>query len=84
MICPGNGPERNRNGGSGLRAVFALPALAGKFGVLGGGLLAGASASFPKTPEQLQRPELAPEGTRTLNIVSIGRDLLDASLAPPI
>ena len=49
VICPGNGPERNQNGGSGLRAVFALPALAGKFGVLGGGLLQGASASFPKT-----------------------------------
>ncbi|MDQ3830987.1 MAG: molybdopterin-dependent oxidoreductase, partial [Candidatus Tectomicrobia bacterium] len=32
VICPGNGPERNQNGGSGLRAVFALPALAGKFG----------------------------------------------------
>ena len=54
VICPGNGPERNQNGGSGLRAVFALPALAGKFGVLGGGLLQGASASFPKTLARLQ------------------------------
>ena len=26
VICPGNGPERNRNGGSNLRAAFALPA----------------------------------------------------------
>jgi anaerobic selenocysteine-containing dehydrogenase len=84
VICPGNGPERNQNGGSGLRAVFALPALAGKFGVLGGGLLQGASASFPKTPARLQGEELAPQDVRTLNIVSIGHNLLNAALNPPI
>jgi anaerobic selenocysteine-containing dehydrogenase len=84
VICPGNGPERNQNGGSGLRAVFALPALAGKFGVLGGGLLQGASAAFPKTPGRLQGEELAPKDVRTLNIVTIGRDLLDPRLSPPL
>ncbi len=84
VICPGNGPERNQNGGSGLRAVFALPALAGKFGVLGGGLLQGASAAFPKTLARLQGEELIVPGTRTLNIVTIGRDLLDPTLDPPI
>jgi anaerobic selenocysteine-containing dehydrogenase len=84
VICPGNGPERNQNGGSGLRAVFALPALAGKFGVLGGGLLGGASASFPKTPARLQGEEFIQQGTRTLNIVTIGRDLSDPKLDPPI
>jgi anaerobic selenocysteine-containing dehydrogenase len=84
VICPGNGPERNQNGGSGLRAVFALPALAGKFGVLGGGLLQGASASFPKTLARLQGEDLAPPGVRTLNIVTVGRDLLDPQLKPPI
>jgi anaerobic selenocysteine-containing dehydrogenase len=84
VICPGNGPERNQNGGSGLRAVFALPALAGKFGVLGGGLLQGASASFPKTLSRLQGEEFAPQRVRTLNIVTIGRDLSDPQLKPPI
>jgi anaerobic selenocysteine-containing dehydrogenase len=84
VICPGNGPERNQNGGSGLRGVFALPALAGKFGVLGGGLLQGASASFPKTPGRLQGEEFAPKNLRTLNIVTIGRDLLDPHLSPPL
>ena len=84
VICPGNGPERNQNGGSGLRAVFALPALAGKFGVLGGGLLQGASASFPKTLARLQGEAFAPQDVRTLNIVTIGRDLLDPQLKPPI
>jgi anaerobic selenocysteine-containing dehydrogenase len=84
VICPGNGPERNQNGGSGLRAVFALPALAGKFGILGGGLLQGASASFPKTLARLQGEDLAPPDVRTLNIVTIGRDLVDPQLQPPI
>ncbi|MGQ4806883.1 putative dimethyl sulfoxide reductase chain YnfE [Candidatus Entotheonellaceae bacterium PAL068K] len=84
VICPGNGPERNQNGGSGLRAVFALPALAGKFGVLGGGLLQGASSAFPKTPARLHGEAFVPPDTRTLNIVTIGRDLLDADLDPPI
>src|SRR5438874_4094881 len=83
-ISVGNGLERNQNGGSGIRAIFALPALAGKFGVPGGGLVNGASFAFPKTPARLARPDLVPEGTRTLNIIDVGRHLLDASLAPPI
>jgi len=83
-ICVGNGLERNRNGGAGIRAILALPALAGKFGVPGGGLVNGAGFSFPKTPQRLQRPDLVPPGTRTLNIVDVGAHLLDASLDPPI
>ncbi len=83
-ISVGNGLERNQNGGSGIRAVFALPALAGKFGVLGGGLVNGAGYAFPKTPRRLGRPDLVPPGTRTLNIVDVGAHLLDARLAPPL
>jgi anaerobic selenocysteine-containing dehydrogenase len=83
-ISVGNGLERNQNGGSGCRAVFALPALAGKWGVPGGGLVNGASQAFPKTVARLQRPDLVPGGTRTLNIVDVGRHLVDPDLAPPI
>jgi anaerobic selenocysteine-containing dehydrogenase len=83
-ISVGNGLERNRNGGSGIRAIFALPALAGKFGVPGGGLVNGAGFSFPKTPQRLQRPDLVPPGTRMLNIVDVGAHLLDETLSPPI
>ena len=81
-ISVGNGLERNQNGGSGIRAIFALPALAGKFGVPGGGLVNGAGYAFPKTPQQLQRPDLVPPGTRTLNIVDVGAHLLDPTLGP--
>jgi anaerobic selenocysteine-containing dehydrogenase len=83
-ISVGNGLERNQNGGSGIRAVFALPALAGKFGVPGGGLVNGAGFAFPKTPARLQRPDLVPPGTRTLNIVDVGAHLTDPALTPPI
>jgi anaerobic selenocysteine-containing dehydrogenase len=83
-ISVGNGLERNRNGGSGIRAVFALPALAGKWGVRGGGLLNGAGFAFPKTPQRLARPDLVPPGTRTLNIIDVGAHLLDPGLRPPL
>jgi len=83
-ISVGNGLERNQNGGSGIRAVFALPALAGKFGVPGGGLVNGARYVFAKTPQRLQRPDLVPAGTRTLNIVDVGKHLTDPTLAPPL
>ena len=39
VIATGNGLERNRNGGSGCRAIFALPALTGKFKDPAGGRL---------------------------------------------
>jgi anaerobic selenocysteine-containing dehydrogenase len=83
-ISVGNGLERNQNGGSGLRAIFALPALAGKLGVRGGGVVHGASFAFPKTPARLQRPDLAPAGTRVFNIIDVAAHLLDPALAPPI
>jgi len=84
VIAWGNGLERNQNGGSGLRAIGALPALAGKFGVPGGGIVGGAGHAFPKTPERLTRPDLAPQGLRTINILDVARLILDESLTPPI
>jgi anaerobic selenocysteine-containing dehydrogenase len=84
VITVGNGLERNKNGGSGIRAVFALPALAGKFGVPGGGLINGAGFAFPKTPARLARPDLVPPGTRLINIIDVGRHLNDPTMSPPL
>jgi anaerobic selenocysteine-containing dehydrogenase len=83
VLAPGNGLERGRNGGSGIRAAIALPALLGKLGK-GSGIVLGASNAFPKTPAKLQRPDLAPAGTRTLNINDIGRHLAEDDIAPPL
>ncbi len=84
VITWGNGLERNQNGGSGLRAIAALPALAGKFGVAGGGLVGGSGHAFPKTFDALTRTDFIPPGTRTINILDVSRLLLDDTLAPPI
>jgi anaerobic selenocysteine-containing dehydrogenase len=84
VIAWGNGLERNQNGGSGLRAIAALPALAGKFGVPGGGLVGGAGNAFPKTGDLLARPDLVPKGTRTINIIDVARSILDERLDPPV
>lgn len=67
----GIGPERNRNGGSGVRAVLSLPALCGKFGVAGGGIIGKSGNAFPKTPEKLQRPDFLQKDTRTINILDV-------------
>ncbi len=83
VLTPGNGLERGRNGGSGIRAAIALPALLGKLGK-GSGIVLGASNAFPKTPAKLQRPDLAPAGTRTLNINDVGRHLVEDDIAPPL
>ena len=46
LVKCGWGLERNRNGGSAAAAVLALPAVAGKFGVRGGGYTMSNSASW--------------------------------------
>ena len=83
VIAPGNGLERGRNGGSGVRAAIALPALLGRLGRESGIVLC-ARFAFPKTPARLTRPDLLPAGTRTLNILDIGRHLAQDDLDPPL
>jgi len=84
VIAWGNGLERNQNGGSGMRAIAALPALAGKFGVAGGGLVGGAGHAFPKTLDLLTRTDFVSPKTRTINIIDVGKLLLEESLDPPL
>lgn len=83
VLAPGNGLERGRNGGSGIRSAIALPALLGKMGRRSG-IVLGASNAFPKTPARLQRPDLLPPGTRTINILDAGRHLECDDLDPPL
>jgi anaerobic selenocysteine-containing dehydrogenase len=83
VLAPGNGLERGRNGGSGIRAAIALPALLGKLGK-GNGIVLAAGNAFPKTPARLQRPDLLPVGTRTLTINDVGRHLAEDDIDPPL
>ena len=50
VMAPGNGLERGRNGGSGIRAAIALPALLGKLDAR-----TTASCSAPATPSRRRR-----------------------------
>jgi anaerobic selenocysteine-containing dehydrogenase len=83
VLAPGNGIERGRNGGSGVRAAIALPALMGKLDGKSGVVLA-ARFAFPKTADKLTRTDLIPPGTRTLNIVDVGRHLERDDIDPPL
>lgn len=83
VLAPGNGLERGRNGGSGVRAAIALPALLGKLSG-SSGIVLGAGNAFPKTGSKLTRPDLLPPGTRTLNILDVGRHLVQDDLKPPL
>ena len=80
----GNGIERGKSGGSGLRAIMSISALLGQFGRRGAGVIAKPGFAFPTTPQALQRNDLIPAGTRTLNIVDVGRHLLRDDIDPPI
>ncbi len=81
VIRAGWGLERNRNGGSAVAAVLALPAVAGKFGVRGGGYtMSNGDAAWAVGPEPgIAEPEPA---SRAINMSLLGEAL--ASAAPPV
>jgi anaerobic selenocysteine-containing dehydrogenase len=81
VVRAGWGLERNRNGGSAVAAVLALPAVAGKLGVRGGGYtMSNGDAAWTVGPEAgVAEPEPA---TRAINMALLGEAL--ASATPPI
>jgi anaerobic selenocysteine-containing dehydrogenase len=81
LVRCGWGLERNRNGGNAAAAVLALPAVAGKFGVRGGGYSMSNSLAFGlKAAAWIDTPE--PQ-TRLVNMNHLGRALLDYT-DPPV
>jgi anaerobic selenocysteine-containing dehydrogenase len=78
----GWGLERNRNGGSAVAAVLALPAVAGKFGVRGGGYTLSNSKAWGLSGADAANAPMP--ATRTINMNLLGETLLSADLAPPV
>ena len=76
------GMQRVRGGGNATRAVACLPALIGAWRHRAGGLLMSSSGMFPVNKNALQRPDLlAGRNPRTVNMSTIGNDLLRESSA---
>lgn len=71
------GMQRVHGGGNATRAIACLPALTGGWRHRAGGLLLSSSGFFPVDRAALQRPDLLAGRTpRTINMVTIGDDLL--------
>lgn len=71
------GMQRVRGGGNAVRAVACLPALTGAWRHRAGGVLLSNSGWVPADRAWLQRPDLlAGRQPRTINMVTIGDDLL--------
>lgn len=70
VIRTGWGLERNRNGGSAVASVLAIPAVAGKFGVRGSGFtMSNGDANWTMTPETAITEPLP--NRRTINMSQI-------------
>ena len=78
------GLNRHAGAGTAVRTISSLPALTGAWRHAGGGILLSTSGTFPVDSEALERPDLVPLGTRTLNMSQLGRILLDPALDPPV
>jgi anaerobic selenocysteine-containing dehydrogenase len=78
------GLNRHAGGGMAVRTIACLPALTGAWRHPGCGMLLSTSGTFPVAAEALERPDLAPPGTRTLNMSQLGRILNDGGLRPPV
>jgi anaerobic selenocysteine-containing dehydrogenase len=75
------GMQRVRGGGSAVRLIAALPCLTGAWRDRAGGLLLSASGWAPVRTAALDKPELRRKAARTINMTTIGDDLLRESSA---
>jgi anaerobic selenocysteine-containing dehydrogenase len=73
------GVQRVRGGGMSVRTIACLPALVGAWRHPAGGIQLSSSGSFPTNKAALQRPDLQKSEVRTINMSTIGDDLLKDS-----
>ena len=70
------GVQRVRGGGMAVRNIACLPALVGAWRYAAGGVQLSSSGTFPVNKPLLQRTDLLKQPTRTINMTTIGDDLL--------
>src|SRR6516225_7924182 len=76
------GLQRHYGGGMAMRTITCLPAIIGAWRLAGGGAMLSTSKLYPFNADRLERPDLIPPGTRTINMVQLA-EALNGELAPP-
>src|SRR5206468_6770312 len=84
LIKIADGVNRNRNGGQNVRAICALPALTGQYGVRGGGLAYSTSGYLQWDKEAVHHWSDCPPRGRAVNMNRLGAALLGETSNPPI
>lgn len=78
------GLQRHGGGGMAVRAIACLPALVGAWRHPGGGVFLSSSGVYDWNADGLARPDLAPPGTRTINMNQLDLALAGELPGPPI
>jgi anaerobic selenocysteine-containing dehydrogenase len=78
------GLQRHGGGGMAVRTICCLPAVIGAWRHVGGGALLSTSKMYPFDSTALERPDLIPPGTRTINMVQLAEALHGALPGPPV
>lgn len=84
LIKIADGINRNCNGGQNVRAICALPALTGQYGVRGGGLSYSTSGYIQWDREAVHHAADCPPPGRSINMNRLGTALFGEATDPPI
>jgi anaerobic selenocysteine-containing dehydrogenase len=78
------GLQRHGGGGMAVRTITCLPAIIGAWRHTGGGALLSTSKLYPFDAAALERPDLIPRGTRTINMNHLAEALSGELPGPPV
>jgi len=84
LIRVNYGLQRHFGGGMAVRAIACLPALVGAWRHHGGGALLSTGGAYDFDMGRLTRPDLAPPGTRTVNMNRLAESLAGELPGPPV
>jgi len=84
LIKIADGIQRNFNGGQTVRAICALPALTGQYGLRGGGLAYSTSGYVKWDEKAVNYWDQCPPPARQVNMNRLGVSLLGEAADPPI
>ncbi len=78
------GLQRHGGGGMAVRTIVCLPAITGDWRYPGAGALLSTSKEYAFDAAKLERPDLIPKGTRTVNMVQLAEALHGELPGPPV